>query len=93
MGKHSLFVIGDGFAFSEGDGSGGAGGQTVAQTVAEVVAHKARLAVYDGDGALVAGIGAGAAAVAFILIDMNYLSLHDKLLFLSGRKKIRRYFL
>ena len=57
-----------------------AGRRQIVQTVTEVVAHKARLAVYDGDGALVAGIGAGAAAVAFILIDMNYLSLHDKLL-------------
>ena len=71
-----LLVIGRRLPLYKGDGPGGAGGQAVTQAVAVIVPHEPRLAVHHGDGALVTGGGAGAAAVAFILIDFNDPSFH-----------------
>jgi len=71
-----LLVIGRRLPLYKGDGPGGAGGQAVAQTVAVIVPHEPRLAVHHGDGALVTGGGAGAAAVAFFLIDLDDPSNH-----------------
>ena len=56
------------------DRAGGAGGQTIARTVAIVITQQACLAVRHGDGALVTGGGTGAAAVAFFLIEVNDLA-------------------
>ena len=71
-----FFIVGRRFPLHKGDGPGGAGGQAVAQTVAVVVPHEPGLAVHHGDGALVTGIGAGAAAVALIFIDLDDPSFH-----------------
>ena len=80
-------VVGRGLALFKGDGAGRARGQTVAQAVAVVLAHKARLAVHHGDGPLVAGAGAGAAAVALFFINANDLAKHglSSIVFLCER--------
>ena len=64
-------VIGRGLPLHKGDGPGGAGGQAVPQPVAVVVPQQLGLPVHHADGTLVAGVGAGAAAVAFFLVNMN----------------------
>ena len=64
-GEHSRFIVGRRFALLKGDRAHGAGGQAVAQTVAEVLPRQTRLAVHNVDRALVAGFGTQAAAVAF----------------------------
>ena len=81
------FVICRGLARLKGDRARGAGGQTVAQAVAVVLAHEARLAVHHGDGPLVAGAGAGAAAVALFFINANDLAKHglSSIVFLYGK--------
>ena len=71
-----LLVIGRRLPLHKANRPGGAGGQAVTQPIAVVVPHEPRLAVHHGDGALMAGGGAGAAAVAFILIDFNDPSFH-----------------
>ena len=58
------------------DGVSGAGRQAVAQPVAVVVAHQARLAVDHSDGTLVARVDTQAAAGAFVLVDVNNLAEH-----------------
>ena len=73
-----LLVIGRRLPLYKGDGPRGAGGQAVAQAVAVIVPHQLRLAVHHGDGALVTGGGAGAAAVAFLPVDFNDPSFHDR---------------
>ena len=75
--QYRLLVIGRRLALHKGDGTGGTGRKVVAQTVAVVVPHQFRFPVHHGDGSLVAGLGAGAAAVAFISIDFNDSSFHD----------------
>ena len=45
--------------------------------VAVVVPHQLGLALYHGDGPLMTGLGAGAAAVAFLPVDFNDPSFHD----------------
>ena len=62
----------------KGDGPGGTGRQTVPQPVAVVVPHQLGLALYHGDGPLMTGLGAGAAAVAFLPVDFNDPSFHDR---------------
>ena len=74
--RHGSLVVGSGFPLDEGDGVGGAGRQAVAQPVAVVVAHQARLAVDHGDGTLVARVDAQAAAGALVLVDVNNLAEH-----------------
>ena len=81
-GQNGGFVVGSRFPFYEGDRAGGAGGKAVAQTVAVVVPHQLRLAVYHGDGALVARRRAGAAAVAFFPVDFNNSANHNLFLLL-----------
>ena len=76
IGEHRLLIVSGGFALHEGDRAGGTGGQAVAQTVAVIVAHELRLAVYHSDGPLVARCGTRAAAVAFIPVDLNDPSFH-----------------
>ena len=72
----SLLVIGRRLPLHKGDGPGGAGGQTVSQPIAVIVPHELCLAVRHGDSSLMAGLGAGAAAVAFFLIDPDDPSNH-----------------
>ena len=50
--------------------------QAVAQPVAVIVPYELCLAVHHGDGVLVTGGGAGTAAVAFFLIDLDDPSNH-----------------
>ena len=71
-----LLVVCRRLPLHKGNGPGGAGGQAVAQPVAVVVPHEPRLAIRHGDGALVTGGGAGTAAVAFFLIDLDDPSNH-----------------
>ena len=73
-------VVGDGFPLYKGDSIDGTGGQAVPQTVAVVVPQQAGLAVYHADGPLVAGLGAGSAAVAGLLVDVNDLADHSDFL-------------
>ena len=87
-GQNGGFVISSRFPFYEGDRAGGAGGETVPQTVAIIVPHQLRLAVYHGDGALVARRRAGAAAVAFFPVDFNNSANHNLfLLFFGGNSE------
>ena len=73
---HRGFVVGGGFPLHKRDGSRGAGGEAVPQAVAVVFPEERGLALYHGDGPLVAGGGAGAAAVAFLLVDVDDLPDH-----------------
>ena len=75
-GGHRFFVKGGSFPLHKGDGVGGAVGQAVAQAVAVVVPQQDGLAVYHADGALLTGIGAGAAAVAAVAVDFNNSPYH-----------------
>ena len=78
IGQDRLFVIGGSLPLHKGDGAGGTGGEAVAQPVAVVVPHEFRLAVHHGNGPLVAGGGASAAAVAFAFIYGNDPSFHNR---------------
>ena len=71
-----LLVIGRRLPLHKGDRPGGTGGQAVAQPIAVIVPHELCLAIHHGDGALVTGGGAGTAAVAFFLIDLDDPSNH-----------------
>src|SRR5699024_1515305 len=73
---HGGFVVGRSRALYESDSDGGAGREAVAQAVAVVVPQELCLAVYHPDGALMAGGGTGAAAVALLFINFNNLSDH-----------------
>ena len=61
--ENGFFVVSLGFSFRKGYRARGAGGQTIAQTVAIIVAKKLRLSVYYTDRAFVARLGARAATV------------------------------
>ena len=67
--QNGLLVVGRGFPLYKGDGPGGTGGQTVSKPIAVIIPHEFCFPVYHGDGALVAGSGTGAAAVAFFFIN------------------------
>ena len=74
--QHGGLIVGRGFPGLEGDCPGGAAGQAVPQAVAIVLPGKVGLAANEGNGPLVTGLDAQAAAVAFFLIDMNNLTNH-----------------
>ena len=76
VGQNGGLVIGRCLPLLEGDGPGGAGGQAVPQPVAVVLPGETGLAVDHLNGALVAGGSAGAAAVAFIFVDLDDPSFH-----------------
>ena len=73
---HGGLVVGHGLALHKSDGPGGAVGQAVAKAVAVIVPHQMGFAVDHGNGALMASVGAGAAAVALGLINFNNSSFH-----------------
>ena len=78
---YCCLVIGGGFPLLKADGPCGALGQAVAKAVAEVLPHQPGLAIHHVDGALMAGLGAKTAAIAFFFVYMNDLSNHaDNLL-------------
>ena len=83
--QHSLLIVGSGLPLLEGDGTGGAAGQAVAEAVAVVVAHKLGLSVHEADGTLMAGSDTGTTAIAFFFVYMNDFTDHiHTLLFLMG---------
>ena len=83
--QHSLLIVGSGLPLLEGDGTGGAAGQAVAEAVAVVVAHKLGLSVHEADGTLMAGSDTGTTAIAFFFVYMNDFTYHiHTLLFLMG---------
>ena len=71
-------VVGRSLALLKRDGPGRAVGQAVAHAVAVIVPHHGGLAVNHGNGTLMAGGGAGPAAVAFFLVNVNDLSFHGQ---------------
>ena len=75
-GLHRRLVVGGSLPHLKGDGSGGAGGQTVAQAVAVVLPGELGHPVHHLDGTLVAGGGTGPAAVTFTLVNVNDLTDH-----------------
>ena len=75
---HCLFIIRCRFALHKGNRGSGAGRQAIAQTIAVVIAHQLRLSVYHSDCAFVTSGGTGTAAIAFILINFNDSSFHNK---------------
>ena len=77
LGQHGGLIIGRRLPLHKADGPRGAGGQAVSQAVAVVVPQQRGLAVHHADGALVAGRGTGAAAVALLLVDLNDPSYHS----------------
>ena len=83
--QHSLLIVGSGLPLLEGDGTGGAAGQAVAEAVAVVVAHELGLSVHEADGTLMAGSDTGTTAIAFFFVYMNDFTDHiHTLLFLMG---------
>ena len=75
-GLHCRLVIGGSLPHLKGDGSCGAGGQTVAQPVAVVLPGQLGHPVHHLDGTLVAGGGTGPAAVTLALVNVNDLTDH-----------------
>ena len=75
-GAHRRLIKGGSFALHKSNGVGGTGGQAVAQTVAVILAQQSGLAIYHADCALLTGMGAQAAADAFILVDADNLANH-----------------
>ena len=71
-----LFIVGNGFAKIEGNGSGRTGGKAITETITIVVTHKMRLTVLHDYGPLVTGRGTEAAAGTGFFIDMNNSSKH-----------------
>lgn len=76
LGLDRFFVKGRCFPLFEGDRSGWADRQTVAESVTIVVAKKLRFAVNHADRALVTGLCAQAAAIAEFFVDFDNLSDH-----------------
>ena len=74
---HRRLVIGGSLPLLKGNGPGGTGRQAVPQPVAVVLPHELSLAVHHVDGALVAGPGAGPAAVALVLVYVNDPANHE----------------
>ena len=77
IGLHGGFVVSGGFPLYKSDRAGGTCGKAVAKSVTVVIAQQLCLAVYHADGPLVAGVCAGTAAIALLLVNMNDLSYHD----------------
>ena len=75
-----LFIVRGRLSFLKGNGSCRALRQAVPHAVAVVVADQPCLSVHHCDRALVTGLGAEPAAVAFFFIDPNDLSDHAYLL-------------
>jgi hypothetical protein len=73
-------VVGRRFPFLEADGSGRTRGQAVAEAVAVVLADQPGFSVDHPDRALVAGLGAKSAAVAFLFVYFYYFTDHCRFL-------------
>ena len=63
-------------ALDKRDGASGTTWQTIAETVAEIIAHKPGLPVNDLNSSLVARFGANSAAVALLLVDLYDFANH-----------------
>ncbi len=79
-GLDGLLVVGGGLALRDRDRTRGAFRQAVAHAVAVVVAQERGLSVHHADGAFVAGLGAEAAAVAFLAVDLDDFPGHGRVL-------------
>ena len=77
---YRLIIISRRLSFLECDRSCRAVRQTVAEAVAEVLSHKLCLAVHHINGTFVASLCAQSAAIAFLLIYMDYLPDHHSIL-------------
>jgi hypothetical protein len=73
---HGCLIISRRLALLKADRPRGAVGQAVAESVAEVLSHQLRFAVDHVDRALVAGLRAESASVAFFLVDMDDFAYH-----------------
>lgn len=76
LGNHGCLIVGCSLALDEFDGIFGARGQAIAQTIAIIVAQKARLAAHQANRALVACMHAQAATRALLFINMDHASFH-----------------
>ena len=74
--NHGRFIVGRRLALDEFNGIFGARRQAIAQSVAIVVAQKARLAAHQANRPLVARMHAQAATRALLFINMDHASLH-----------------
>jgi hypothetical protein len=73
---HSLFIIGKGFPFGEGDGIHGTGRQAISQTVTVILLEKTGFSLYQPQSAFMAGAYAQTAAVTPAFINRNDLTCH-----------------
>ena len=71
-----LRIIGQGFLFDKGNGTGGTVGQAVSQSVTIILPQQDSLAVFQPDCPLMARMDTQSAAVAFFLIYGNNSSFH-----------------
>ena len=76
LGQHCGGIIGSGLPLDKADGAGGAGGQAVSQAVTVVVPQQHGFVVHHADGAFMAGVGTGTAAIALVTVNFNYGSNH-----------------
>ena len=76
FGNHGCLIVGRSLALDEFDGIFGARRQAIAQSIALVVAQKARLAAHQANRALVACMHAQTAARALLFVNMNHASFH-----------------
>ena len=76
VGFYRRLIVCECILFDEADRAGWTGRQSVALTIAVIVAQQLGLAVYHADRALMAGLGSETAAVAFLFVDLNNSSFH-----------------
>jgi len=66
---HGLFVIGSSFPFHKGNRTGGAGRQTIAQTIAIIVPQEFCFPVYHADSPFMAGSSPTSIALFFVYLN------------------------
>ena len=74
--ENGSFIVGRGFPLFKADGGSGAGGETVAKTVAVVLTQQLCFAIHHADGTLMAGFGAKTAADTFFFVYGNDFTDH-----------------
>ena len=70
------FVVSRGLSLDKRDGALGTARQTIAEPVAEIVAHEPGFPTDDLDSPFMTCVGADAAAIAFPFVDLYYLANH-----------------
>lgn len=76
LGNHGCLIVGRSLTLDEFNGIFGARRQAITQSIAIVVAQKARLAAHQANRALVARMHTQTAARALLFVNMDHASFH-----------------